>query len=108
MQTVDTAVTIKGINDSSVLEELNAVHNKINTFLYENNGQYKSHVQLYIHLLKQDPIAGRQLKITTNVGDKYLFTLSNTAYEELIVLAITHCSTVSTYKVAPQYSYYWE
>ncbi len=109
---IDVLDTVLGLNQSTAEENIKDVVSCINTYSHYKNGMQSfpkpNCVTYTISLLKKDPLYGREIKIESSDGLKNYYTLENAAYDMLVATAIANAHQCSIYKIAPQYTYYWE
>lgn len=111
---LDIAATISGLNRSTVqsnIENVCACINAMSHYIVEGELETTpkpNNVTYTVSLLKTSPNHGREIKIESSDGIKDIYTIENTAYDMLLATAIANAHQCSIYKIAPQFTYYWE
>lgn len=109
---ISVASTVSALNSSSVQDDIRDITDCVEVFSHNIQGQTSTpkpnSVTYRISLLKQSPLTGRQIKIESSDGCKDLYTLENGAYEMALMTAMANAHGFTLYKVAPEWSYYWE
>ncbi len=109
---IDVLATVSGLNQSTAEENIRDVVACINAFSHYKDGLQSfpkpNNVTYTISLLKKDPLYGREIKIESSDGLKDIYTLENAAYDMLVAIATANAHQCTVYKIAPQYTYYWE
>ncbi len=112
LDAISVASTVSALNSSSVQDDIRDITDCVEVFSHNIQGQTSTpkpnSVTYRISLLKQSPLAGRQIKIESSDGCKDLYTLENGAYEMALMTAMANAHGFTLYKVAPEWSYYWE
>ncbi len=109
---IDVLAMVAGLNQSTAEENIKDVISCINSFSHnvgDNTSSPKpNNITYTISLLKKSPNYGREIKIESSDGLKDIYTLENAAYDMLLTTAIANAHKCTAYKIAPQYTYYWE
>ena len=109
---ISVTSTVNALNSSTVQDGIRDITDCVEVFSHNVQGhtstQKPNSVTYKISLLKQSPVAGRQIKIESSDGCKDLYTLENGAYDMALMAAMANAHGFTLYKVAPDWSYYWE
>ena len=112
LDAISVASTVNALNSSTVQDDIRDITDCVEVFSHNIQGQTSTpkpnSVTYRVSLLKQSPVAGRQIKIESSDGCKDLYTLENGAYEMALMTAMANAHGFTLYKVAPEWSYYWE
>ena len=111
LDTISIVSTISSLNSKTVKEELDDIIHCIDYFSHirqDDSSIPKPNVVYRISLLKQSPVEGRQIKIESSDGLKEIYTIHNGTYESTLMLAMANAHSQTLYKIAPEWSYYWE
>ena len=112
LDAISVASTVNALNTSTVQDDIRDITDCVEVFSHNIQGQTSTpkpnSVTYRVSLLKQSPVAGRQIKIESSDGCKDLYTLENGAYEMALMTAMANAHGFTLYKVAPEWSYYWE
>ncbi|MBO5097010.1 MAG: hypothetical protein J6B96_01695 [Agathobacter sp.] len=113
LDTVNIGSTISSLNSRTVKDSLYNIISCIAEFSRtdgEDEGVTvpKSNVVYRISLLKQSPVEGREIKIESSDGLKDIYTIENGTYDVILMTAIANAHSQTLYKIAPDWSYYWE
>ncbi len=103
---------VNSLNSTTVEDNIRSICDSMNQFSHyfvNNQGQPKpSNVTYKISLLKKTPAAGREIKVESSDGNKDIFTIQNELYDIVMVTALANAHDYLIYKIAPNWSYYWE
>ena len=109
---IEVLDTVAGLNQSTAEENIENVISCINSFSHiagdHTSSPKPNDITYTISLLKKSPNYGREIKIESSDGLKDIYTLENVAYDMLLTTAIANAHECTAYKIAPQYTYYWE
>ena len=112
LDAVSVTSTVDALNSDTVQEDIRDITDCIEVFSHIIQGQTSTpkpnSVTYRISLLKKSPHAGREIKIESSDGCKDIYTLENGAYEMALMAAIANAHNSTLYKIAPEWSYYWE
>ena len=112
LDAISVASTVTALNSDSVQDDIRDITDCVEVFSHKIQGQTSTpkpnSVTYRISLLKQSPLTGRQIKIESSDGCKDIYTLENGAYEMALMTAMANAHGFTLYKVAPEWSYYWE
>jgi hypothetical protein len=109
---INTVVTINNINSDSVQDDIHDITDCVEKFTHnmlEGKSYPKSRYVTYtVSLLQQSPTGSWQIKIESSDGKSDIYTIHKEVYNTVLSAAITNAHHATIYKVAPEWTYYYE
>ncbi len=109
---INTVATINNINSDSVQDDIHDITDCIEKYthiLSEGKSYPKSaYVTYTVSLLQQSPMGGWQIKIECSDEEPDIYTIHKDVYNTVLSAAIANAHNATIYKVAPEWSYYYE